>query len=65
MPGPEQHTEDSQPLLAQSEVIFSADGEDDYEGSALHDHGPPPEERTVPLPLRSTMQSRETGMSRY
>jgi hypothetical protein len=64
---PERHAEDNQPLLAHSEVIFSAGGDDDdyedHEESALDDQRPIPEARTVAPPLRSTMQSRETGMS--
>lgn len=65
---PERHAEDSQPLLAQSEVIFSAGDDGDYdedENSALHDQSHAPETQTVALPLRSTMQSRETGASKY
>jgi hypothetical protein len=66
---PQQHAEDSRPLLPQSEAIFSAEGDDDdyedHEESALHDQRPIPAERTVSLPLRSTMQSRETGTSGY
>ena len=63
----QRHAEDSRPLLPESDVIFSSEGDDDYEGyeeheeSALHDQRPISEERTLALPLRSTMQSRETG----
>ena len=65
---PQQHAEDSRPLLPQSEVIFSAGGDDDYEDnmeSALDDQRPIPDERRVALPLRSTIQSRESGMGSY
>ena len=64
---PQQHAEDSQPLLPQSEVIFSAEGDDDEDNmeSALDDQRPILDERRVALPLRSTIQSRETGMGSY
>lgn len=64
-----QQAEDSRPLLGQSDegnVIFSVGGDDgeeydEREASALDSQRPIPEEQTVALPLRSTMQSRETG----
>ncbi|KAF8577746.1 amino acid transporter [Ramaria rubella] len=63
------HGEDSRPLLGQSErddVIFSIEGDEDededneQQDSTLHDSTLVPDARTAPLPLRSTMQSRET-----